>query len=735
MNGRLPECPAKARRSVAWPLPFGVLLPLLLAGRLLAAEPAPLPEDPALDRRVSLDLEAYLPKVVAALAEASGVPIAVDEHLRDSSLAVFVSEVPLRAVMRAIAATTTFEWKQDEAGTYRLTAPLIVPPLMNTDRLIGSLAMACPREIRPPVGVGPPTETERQFAYQPAPMGAVYSLLPSALLETIEEGGAVPFTKLPRAAQALLRDYRNDQARAQLRNILSPRWYVPAECLGLQLMAPAQGGHWQVRIKREPSPPPEGAPAAAPPEAQWESAEYIPFQPLRPFGAFQPTARGRTVGQAAREAARKAGVSVVIPADYGEAAGEPTGETAEAMLDSVLPEGLKSSAGQFRWQQQDGVYFLAYVGSRSEPLASPALERARKALDARLPAEYRQLLALNIGMAYYAARGPWVKLWATLSEEQRQPGEPIPLPALSREQQSLLYVGLQARMVLEVWARLRSSLGGELQRCHVALHFGYRGDFFGRGLGFPRTLQVLHPSTDAKDAGEVLLITGQVDGQPPILRLLPADDTALRKEADLQVEEQPLFAVADQLAQILEAPVVTEAGPPELKLTANYQRRPVRLLLHWLERRTGLQWCKRDGVYVLAAPVPPERVAQETKSILNRLSPPPQPVGPGQQPVQFGDIRKVITEEDRMLFAAGDVSITKLSAGLQEAIRHFVAQHLASIIGTLKPDLQLLERLGEARLRLAEQEGPPGRPGNYRLELEIPGELSRQFYIPKDLAP
>lgn len=693
----------------------------------VAAEAPSLPDDPALDRPVTLDVEDRFTKVLADLSRASGVRLAVDEHLGGGfRMVVCVRQVPLRAVLKALTDQSEWHWRREADGGYCLTGPVVLPPFVETERLIGALVRACPLEVRPPLGVDPFAPPE--IYYPRAPMGHVYALLPKALVDVLEDGGEVPFTKLPAAAQALVRAHRYAEARVRLRPILNPRWLVPPERLALHVKATGQGAEWVLRIQRDPPLPASSAapPPPLPPDAEWLETIFLPYQPLMP-PPVPPASTEPTAAQAARDLARGLGVNLVLWADMGPAAGAPEGNTIPEMFESVLPRHMRSDRARVSFVEEDGIYRMRYVGRPFDPLPSPMLNRVRAALEAELPG-YQPLLAMSPGARLSAILGPWIELWRSLAPEQRKPGPPIPVLQLTGEQQRLLCVGLQAQMVQEAWHTLEETLGGDLARSVVSLDFTPSDS--PSGLGFPRRLQVTLPPEEARSGGIArLLVYGEAQGIPPVLRLLPASNSQLGKTADLEMQDASLFAVADRLSQILGAPVVAAEGPPGLKLAPSLKQRPVALLMHWVERHSGLQWSRREGVYVLAPPVPAALLTQNaarTLEILGRGL-------PAGAALTWDGVAKAVSEDDRALLDAGNkVPLANLSVALQDAIREHVANEVRGHVAGVRENWQLLERLAEARVRLdmVTADGSPPRPRS--VVVEVPGLPSHHFVIPPD---
>ncbi|MBI3947769.1 MAG: hypothetical protein HY321_17750 [Armatimonadetes bacterium] len=726
-----------ARPSVAVRPRCWFFLPIALLWLLpaRAAREVALPEGiPAVS--VTLTAVETPDRLLAQIARITGVRLAAEEHVATLPVTLGAHECPLADLMAGLAEMLELTWRADGRGGFVLCGPVVDPPLMDTTRLIGKLAGACPPGMRPPL-TGPPTDT------LVPPLPAVFASLPRALRDTVEEGGSVPFAALPPALRALLQEYRRPEARNAAAAALNPRWRVPPHSLALQPssslgMLGAAPSVWWMLVVRPPAPAGETATAPRPPSGWAPARQRIYWYP-----GFGPGIRGGVgadawpLTAAALEVVKRTGVSVLLMERAGRLRPlDPQGDTPEAMLDSLLVSEGKSDADRYVWTRRGRVYSL---GMRRPPQVVPAeVQRAREILEEALPSEYRPLFAMTSGESNYAVGGAWARFWQSLTREQRAPAKLLVAAALSPEQQRRLYTALQLGMVRQVWEVVRRYGPSGLEGTALSLNFDGSGKVGGawsqtHGLGFPRQVRLTSPEADAQPLQAVL------EDQPPILRLLPTEVPALRRTVDFQAKDEPLADVTVRLAGILKAPVMVREPREEIRLTGEFRGRPLRLVLHWIEWRTGLQWSQRGGSYVLAPPVPPAVVTGEVQRALEALAPgirlSPSALSEEQkQELALAEqrereareavLREGLGPAERAVLAAAPVPVTRLHPDVQDALREEVRAYLQRPVAAVRDKWETLLRLGEANVRIRRWED-----GHVSLYVTVPGLAPQSFDI------
>lgn len=719
--------------SVCAALPGAAWFIFALAARAAPAGAAPLPQDPALARPITIAVtDRPVEKILADLARVSGAKLAADESVGNSTVTIAARECPLRDLLDAVAQVSGLDWDTDAEGVCHLRGPAVVPPPVDAQNLVRDLGRLLPLWMRSPAAPTP--------GHTPPPIQAVYDGLLKSQVEIIEDGGEVPFNQLSMAAQQSVVNYRRVNARRQVQSALTPQWLRPVECLGIQVRPIGQepgAVTWQLMVRDAPPPqgaggPPEGGgPAAnpAPPAfgpggggpvqlqgPPWRFGTWIPYQPWQPARPVVMAYDGPPrVMDAAQAISQRTGVTVVLGQMGYLPAGDATGNTPEELLNSILPQGgVKCS-----WQKAGGAYWLD-VQTQTKRAATQDCETMRQRLAAILPKEYGAFLAMDPRQRAAAAAAPWRRLWQSLTPEQRKPGtQPVVAAEMTPEQQGLLCAALEVQMVQGFWGAFEDVLSADLQRATVSYDFS-GGYFDPAGYGYPRMLRVAE--------GENVILAGQLSNKPSFLRLLPAGDPALRKTADLQVKDEPLAAVAARLSAVLNAPLTAEEPEAEVKLTANFKDKPVRLLMHWVERHTSLQWSKREGVYVLSAPIPVADLATDPKTAMANLG-----RGIPEQVADdvYGAIPRAITDADKQAIAQRSMRLADMSPALQGAVREMLFKQVRSRLTEVDANWQAMARLNDAKIRLDAMGGTGGQPPTgYMMHIEVPGMPPRNFYLP-----
>lgn len=688
---------------------------------LPAAGAAPLPDDAALDQPVTLTfVNQPLGQVLARVKQQTGARLTVDEHVGSAGITAVVTEIPARALLETLARMLHQEWKPAGEGAYCLTAPELHPPAVSdTPRLIARLAAAIPSRLRPLGGnASPPAASPSSV------MEVVYASLRAPLLDALEEGEEIPFARLPSQTQQLLLQHHQEMTRLRLAPLLQPKWIVPTDRIGLRMRAGEGARTWELVLRHDrqaaqPPPAPGARPgSSAPPRTitTWEPVAWPSYWPgYQQRVVSAPDEPGvRSITAAAVEVARQAGVNLLLSS--ARLSMTPTveaarGETVAEQLTSLLPAAELKRA---TWRESNKLFWLEFDDSRPKT-PSPELERTRQLMEAALPPEYKPYFALDTWKRTAAARAPWVKLWNSLSDEQRKPRpQPLLVSELSSEQQQQLGAALQVQMVTSLWTALESALNGDLRRATLSLDLETPSSL--SGLGMPRWLRL-------RD-GQNGFAAGVVTSRPPMLRLLSRSDPLLRKCVDFEAKEEALGAAAAKLAEGLGAPLVVEEPKEEITLTLSLKRKPAWLLLHCLERRTGLQWSRREGVYVLATPVP-QSALQDPQRTLQAIGRDVPRLGTG---AGVSMVRQQLTREDQETLRRGAVSLGDLSVGAQEALRQMMYSESRGSLSSVENQWHFLARLSEARIFVT----PQGDGNSSSLRLVLPGEQSIQFEIPSD---
>ena len=698
------------RRCTAW---FLALWALALTATVWAEERGTLPADPNLDKPVSLTAVCQpLGQVLEQIAKITGAKLAVDDHMAGTMVSVGAADCPARDLMLALQARLNLEWQAQEGGGYRLRGAAFIPPVASNDRFLPKLIFSCPQWIRPEANAPPIVRNPA-----PPPMAAVYASLSGPLLDTLEEGGEIAFGNLPAAVQRTIAQHRQEVARSEAAEALNPRWGLPANALGIRIRpgAFAVGFSWElVAWQQAPAMPPMGRPGGRDtgrmrPTGYWLPVGRIPYQPGRPAMETQPPGGRRRVDEVAAGAAQRLRVGVVA-ADFDLLdAPEPAGETPEAILQSLIPE---SARGRWAWKQSGKAYWLRQQLPEGQATEPAELAKRRQMLEAVLPAEYKDFLSMTAAERTEAIKAPWARLWASLPEERRrQTAEPLAVSQLSAEQQTWLYAGLQAFVVNTLWSALEKALAGDLNRAVLSMDFEMAGLNQVAGTGYPRVLRI-------REGADVLL-DGEVEGYPPLLRLLPAGDQLLRKRLDFEMKDETLPSMVGRLAEVMGAPSRAGEVEGDPKLSIQIKQRTLGLVMHCVERRTGMQWARRGGTYVLAPPIRGEDLTADPKRTLEAIN-----LEIAATPAAPVMLQRSVTDGDRALLERGPQPLSSLSGSFQGAIREMVRSQARMQLTELETNWQVLANLAQTRVFLK----PMG--GTMELRLEAPGVQPRRFFVP-----
>ena len=691
------------------------MLLLLLAALPLAA--APLPDDPRLEKPVTLTVvDRPVEQVLDTLSRQTSVQLSVDDWVAQERITAGAQACPARDLMHSVAALLHLRWEPEGREGYRLRAPAITPPARDTSRLIARLAAGCPAWARPLPGTPTPS-TLGGVHY--TPLEAVFAALPQDTCDVLEDGEALPYARIPWVARQYLARWFRERAHADLVRALNPTWNVPPAQLGVRFTAVS--GQLAAEVVRQAGN--EGPPAAAaaarrsPARPAWKPAADIPFS-FFPRQDSPPPPQPGTVAHAALALSRKAGVTVVLAGAGGNAAGRQSGENAAERLESLIPT---DRLVRWAWRRSGKAYWLDTRSTWWVRCEGSEMARYRRLMGQVLPGEYAPLFDLPGGERRYALRSLWSGFWRSLTPALGAPGEPLPWSALGAEQRRWLCAALQAYMVGEVWSVLERALGGDRERSTLSLDFARR---WPSGLGYLQMLSL-------RDGDRVLSLSLGGD-RPPILPMLPSDDANLGRQIDLDARDLPLSELLARLADVLSVSVIAEEPEAEARLTGRFARRPARLLFHWIERRTGLQWSKRGDVYVLGPALTAGRFAGAADSLLGALHQ-QIPMHVRQDPRGDAEVqsaaeqalRESLTDADRQALSTGFVRLGQAAPAIQDAARTLVWSQIRRYLAEAAPNRQMLGRLQDARVRLDADGKTPA------LVLEVPGLPPVRLDVPE----